>query len=113
MDNINLFGVGGVAAIVIICLLIGMIVKAVGIPSKWVPCICGVCGGILGAVAFLAAPIPEFPAQDTITAVAVGIVSGLAATGAHQVVHQLTGNDYHAGYDALLAEYSKEDEGNE
>lgn len=35
--------------------------------------------------------IPEFPASDPITAVAVGIVSGLAATGAHQAVKQLSG----------------------
>ena len=34
--------------------------------------------------------MPEFPATDYITAVAVGIVSGLAATGAHQAVKQLS-----------------------
>ena len=34
--------------------------------------------------------IPDFPASDPITAVAVGIVSGLAATGAHQAVKQLS-----------------------
>ena len=33
--------------------------------------------------------MPEFPATDYITAVAVGIVSGLAATGANQIVKQL------------------------
>jgi hypothetical protein len=31
-----------------------------------------------------------FPADDIITSVAVGIVSGLAATGANQVFKQLT-----------------------
>ena len=35
----------------------------------------------------------EFPAGDIITALAVGIVSGLAATGADQVVKQLTRNN--------------------
>ena len=34
--------------------------------------------------------IPEFPAQDIINAIAVGIVSGLASTGANQVVRQST-----------------------
>ena len=34
--------------------------------------------------------MPEFPATDYITAVAVGIVSGLAATGANQIVKQLS-----------------------
>ncbi len=33
--------------------------------------------------------MPEFPAADPITAVAVGIVSGLAATGADQIAKQL------------------------
>ena len=34
----------------------------------------------------------EYPATDAITAVAVGIVSGLAATGANQIVKQLGGD---------------------
>ena len=33
--------------------------------------------------------MPEFPAGDAITALAVGIVSGLAATGADQIAKQL------------------------
>ena len=33
--------------------------------------------------------MPDFPAQDILTALAVGIVSGLAATGANQVGKQL------------------------
>ena len=49
--------------------------------------ICGVCGGALGVVGMMI--MPEFPATDYITAVAVGIVSGLAATGANQIVKQL------------------------
>ena len=35
--------------------------------------------------------IPEYPAQDIITAIAVGIMSGLAATGVNQVYKQLSG----------------------
>ena len=34
--------------------------------------------------------MPDFPAPDALTAVAVGIVSGLAATGAHQIYKQRT-----------------------
>ena len=34
--------------------------------------------------------MPDFPAGDAISAAAVGIVSGLAATGAHQAVKQMT-----------------------
>jgi hypothetical protein len=33
--------------------------------------------------------IPDFPATDYLTAIAVGIVSGFAATGVHQVYRQL------------------------
>ncbi|WP_366776160.1 phage holin family protein [uncultured Gemmiger sp.] len=33
--------------------------------------------------------VPDFPATDPLTAVAVGIVSGLAATGINQAVKQL------------------------
>ena len=50
--------------------------------------ICGVCGGIIGALALLFG-MPEFPAQDYFTAVAVGIMSGLTATGVNQIGKQL------------------------
>ena len=33
--------------------------------------------------------MPDFPAADMLTAIAVGIVSGLAATGIDQTVKQL------------------------
>ncbi|MEE1497332.1 MAG: enolase, partial [Clostridium sp.] len=33
--------------------------------------------------------MPDFPAQDVINAAAVGIASGLAATGINQAVKQL------------------------
>ena len=37
--------------------------------------------------------MPDFPAADVITACAVGIVSGLAATGVDQMVRQMGGED--------------------
>ena len=70
-----------------ICYLAALGVKATATDNKWLPVICGVLGGILGVVGMNT--IPDFPAQDVITAVAVGIVSGLAATGADQVYRQL------------------------
>lgn len=82
-------GVAGVAAIAIICYLIGSIVKATAIDNKWIPCIVGVFGGALGAAALYI--MPEFPAQDIINAIAVGIVSGLAATGGNELFKQITG----------------------
>ena len=38
------FGIASVAAITVICYLIGMAVKASGIDNKWIPVIIGVCG---------------------------------------------------------------------
>lgn len=82
------FGIASVAAITVICYLAAQVVKATALDNKWLPVICGVLGGALG-VACLALGIPDFPASDYVTAVAVGIVSGLAATGANQVYKQL------------------------
>ncbi|MEA5143144.1 MAG: phage holin family protein [Oscillibacter sp.] len=84
------FGIASVAAITVLCYLIGQIVKATGIDNKWIPCIAGVVGAILGAVA-LRCGMPDFPATDYITAIAVGVVSGLAAVGINQVAKQLAG----------------------
>ena len=85
--DINTLGITGVAAITAICLLIGQAVRASAVDSKWIPIICGVCGLILGIAAMYI--MPDFPATDYITAAAIGIVSGLAATGANQVMRQL------------------------
>ncbi|WP_341458116.1 phage holin family protein [Pygmaiobacter massiliensis] len=44
------------------------------------------CGALLGVVGMRV--IPDYPATDIITAIAVGIVSGLAATGINQIIKQ-------------------------
>ena len=84
----SLFGVVGVGVITVICYLIGLGIKAIPLEDKWIPVICGVCGGILGVVAMYSS-MPDFPAHDILTAIAIGIVSGLAATGANQIYKQL------------------------
>lgn len=83
------FGIVGVAGITVICWLIGQIIKATGLDNKWIPCIVGVAGGLLGVAGLYI--IPDYPATEIITAVAVGIVSGMAATGADQIGKQLGG----------------------
>lgn len=80
------FGIASVAAITVIAYLIGQAVKATSLDNKWIPIICGAVGGALGAVSMRV--MPDFPATDYITAVAVGIVSGLAATGVNQIGKQ-------------------------
>lgn len=87
--DVTSLGITGVAAITVICLLIGQAVKASGLDNKWIPIICGVCGCALGILAMFI--MPDFPATDYITAAAVGIASGLAATGVNQAVKQLGG----------------------
>lgn len=71
------FGFAGVAAITVICVLARRAAAAALIPEKWLPVICGVIGGTLGAVGLLA--VPGFPASDILGAIAVGVVSGFSA----------------------------------
>lgn len=85
--DISSLGITGVAAITAICLLIGQAVKVSGLDNKWIPIICGVCGCGLGIAGMFL--MPDFPATDYITAAAVGIASGLAATGVNQAVKQM------------------------
>lgn len=89
--DISSLGITGVAAITVICLLIGQAVKASGLDNKWIPLTCGVCGGILGVAGMFL--MPDFPATDYITAAAVGIVSGFAATGVNQALKQMGNSD--------------------
>lgn len=88
MDIASL-GIGGVAVITVICFLVGQTAKASNLDNKWIPVLCGLSGAGLGVLGMLV--MPEFPAADYLTAAAVGIVSGLAATGANQVFKQLKG----------------------
>ena len=79
-----------VAGITVICFLIGMAVKASPLNDKWIPIIVGVCGAALGVTGLFT--MPAFPVDNVIDAVAIGIASGLAATGMHQIGKQLSEN---------------------
>lgn len=81
------FGIASVAAITVICYLAAQGIKATSLDNKWLPVICGVLGGGLGVVGMFF--MPDFPATDILTAIAVGVVSGFAATGVNQVYKQL------------------------
>ena len=78
------------AAITIIAYLGGLIAHESPLDNKWIPCIVGVIGLILGIVGFHI--VTEFPAANLLDAAAVGALSGLAATGADQVGRQLKEN---------------------
>lgn len=85
----NILDVTQVVAIVVICYLIGLAVKAIpAIKDEFIPVIVGACGGILGVIGMFV--MPDFPADDILNAIAIGIVSGLASTGVNQAYKQLT-----------------------
>ena len=86
--DLTTFGMAGVAAITVICYLAATAVKQTPLANKWLPTICGTLGGVLGVLAWCGS-VPDFPAGDPLTALAVGIVSGLAATGTNQLIRQL------------------------
>ena len=77
-----------VIAIVVICYLIGLAAKTIpAVKDNYIPVIVGAFGGILGVLGMYV--IPDFPAQDILNAIAVGIVSGLSSTGVNQVYKQM------------------------
>ena len=82
------WGIAAVPVIAVICFLVGEAVKLAPINKDWIPVICGVVGGILGVVAMKL--MPEFPAQDVLTAIAVGIVSGWASCGLYETIKNVT-----------------------
>lgn len=85
----NFAQVETVFGIVVISYLIGLFCKAIDkLDNKFIPVIVGVAGGILGAISLYI--MPDYPASDIINAIAIGIVSGLASTGANQIYQQLT-----------------------
>ena len=83
-------GIANVAAITAICMVVGYSVKCSKLDSKFIPLIVAIAGGIIGVIAFYI-KMPDFPADNIITAIAVGIASGLAGTGINQMFKQLSG----------------------
>ena len=85
-------GIASVASIVVIVWLVGQEVKATPLGNRWIPIICGAVGLGLGLLGY-GLGIPDFPANDWYTAAAVGIVSGLGATGINETVKKLSSKD--------------------
>lgn len=91
MTDILNFGITSVAAITVIAYVFGVIAKAInGLDNKFIPIICMVVGAIFGVIGMYV--MPEFPATNWIDALAVGIISGVAATGINQALKQVTDN---------------------
>jgi hypothetical protein len=77
----------GIPAIVVISYMITEIFK-VFINKKYLPIVAGISGGMLGVLSFVL-QIDIMPATDIISALAIGIISGLAATGSNQIIKQI------------------------
>lgn len=78
---------GTVLAIVVITYLIGLGAKQISVvQDEMIPVIVGVAGGLLGILGMYV--MPDFPANDILNAIAIGIVSGLASTGVNQIYKQ-------------------------
>ena len=75
---------GSVVGITVICYLASLAAEAASLKDKWTSVICGGLGGILGVLGFFF--MPDYPAGDVLSAIAVGIVSGMAALGSRQII---------------------------
>lgn len=85
----DIMQIGTVLAIVVITYLVGLAAKTIPtIKDNYIPVIVGVSGGILGVVGMYV--MPDFPENDVLNAIAIGIVSGLASTGVNQAYKQIS-----------------------
>lgn len=82
-----------IGSIAIMCLIIGQLCKLIPpLPTKAIPVIVAFCGGVLGFVGF-ALGIPQLAELNMFDAIATGIISGIASSGAFSLYKNLT-NQY-------------------
>ena len=62
--DISSFGITGVASITAICFLVAEIIKATKLNKKWIPPICGILGGVRGAVRGAPFFVRAFPGES-------------------------------------------------
>lgn len=58
------------------------------VKDKFIPCIVGTVGAVMGAITLYVAP-QIMPTDNIVSAIAIGIASGFGATGINQLVKQL------------------------
>ena len=82
-----------IPAITTLCILFAQLFKSFtkDPAHKHIPALCGTLGLILGIACYITIP-GIIPADNWLMAAAVGVVSGLAGTGVHQVFKQNTGS---------------------
>ena len=78
-----------VAAIVAICYCVGFALKKTEkFKDNYIPVVMIVLGAALGTIAFFCAP-ELIKAPDIISAIAIGFMSGMTATGVNQLYKQI------------------------
>lgn len=86
-----------IPAIVIIVYLFAELFKVIfsgnNRAKKYIPIICGAVGLILGVICFLFFPSVISGADNAFMAAAIGVFSGLSATGVNQIWKQITKDD--------------------
>lgn len=80
-------GIATFPAIVVVCWMVGYGFKQSSVNDKWIPLIVGITGALVGAIGYATGVVP---AQNYLDAIVIGIVSGEASTGVHQVYKQFT-----------------------
>lgn len=84
MEN---FGIATVPVIMALAYFVGIACKSWDkFDDRHIPVVCGAVGIVLGIASMYL--MPDYPAHDIVTAMAVGCVSGLAATGINQIIKQ-------------------------
>jgi len=79
-----LMGFTPLAGIVVICLVIGQLLKITPLNSKYIPVCVAIAGGLLGLAGHLAPDFVGIPGSTNgIDAICIGIVSGLSSSGLH------------------------------
>lgn len=80
-------------AIVVICYIVGEVFKLVFMKKtklyKGIPILVGLVGGVIGVVTYVVNPTIIGTPPNVLCAAAIGIISGLASTGSHQVIKQI------------------------
>lgn len=103
-----------VVAISVIAYFVGYAIKLAGPRKihKFIPVVCGSLGLVLGLIAYFT-NMPIMTASDPISAAAIGLASGLSATGVNQIYKQLKESDDPAvdpSIDEPISEYTDCDE---
>ena len=80
----------GIPTITVISYVLVEIIKKI-INKRYLPIVSGIIGGLLGLLMYVL-KIEIMPSKDIISAMAIGIISGLASTGTDQIKKQLNKN---------------------